>query len=101
MKKGKVDVQHIAQLARLHLTPEEEKELQKHLDQMLEYVEILNEVDVSGVEPMAYPHEGSQRLRSDTPRPGINRNEALGIAPDEFFFLYRVPSPLKGVKDKS
>lgn len=96
--KPEIDVEHIARLAKLMLTEKEKEELQSHLERMLEFVKILEEVDVSDVEPMAYPHDASQRMEKDHPRPGLPRDEALRIAPEESFFLYKVPSPLKDIR---
>jgi len=94
----KIDVEHIAKLAKLMLTEKEKGELQYHLERMLEYVKILEEVDVNEVEPMAYPHNATQRMEKDEPRHGLPRDEALRIAPEESFFLYKVPSPLKDIR---
>lgn len=93
----RIDVEHIAKLAKLMLTEKEKRELQRHLERMLEYVRILEEVDVSDVEPMAYPHDAVQRMEKDEPQRGLPREEALRIAPEESFFLFKVPSPLKDI----
>ncbi len=98
----KFDIDHIARLAKLDLSPEERVRLRKDLERILDYVETLKEVPVEGVDPLPYPHEGHfQRLRPDQPRPGLNRNEVIRLAPDELFFLFRTPSPLRGLKKKT
>jgi len=51
MKLNKQEVEHIALLARLHLTEKEKEKFTKELSQVLEYIEILNEVDTDDVEP--------------------------------------------------
>lgn len=48
----KQNIQHIARLARIELTPEEEEKFGKELSAILGFVEKLNEVDTTGVEPM-------------------------------------------------
>lgn len=96
--RPKIDVEHIARLANLVLTENEKQKLQHHMERMLEYVKILEEVNVDSVEPMAYPHNATQRMERDKPRPGLPREEALRIAPEESFFLFKVPSPLKDVR---
>ncbi len=97
----KLDIDHIARLAKLDLSPEERVRLRRDLERILSYVETLKEVPVEGVDPLPYPHEGHfQRMRPDTPRPGLNRNDVIRLAPDELFFLFRTPSPLRGLKKK-
>lgn len=51
MKLDIKDVEHIAKLARLHLTEEEKKKFSRELSSVLEYMDILNEVDTEKVEP--------------------------------------------------
>ena len=51
---GEFDVGYVAQLARLHLTPEETELFQKQLGDVLLYAEKLNEVNVEGIEPAAH-----------------------------------------------
>jgi len=46
------DVQHIARLARIELSPEEEKKFEQELSAILEFIKKLNEVNTEGVEPM-------------------------------------------------
>lgn len=47
----KIDVKKVAKLANLTITPEEEPKLEKQLSDILQYVEQLNEVDVTGINP--------------------------------------------------
>ncbi len=98
--KPDIDVKHIAELAKLKLPPEEEKKMEEHFRRMLEFVEILNELDLENVEPMIYPHEGLQILREDVPGKSLLREDALMDAPDQHHFYFRVPSPLKRVMKK-
>lgn len=61
------DVENIARLARLALTPADRASLGDSLPRILTFVEQLGAAQTAGVEPMAHPLEGqSQRLRSDT-----------------------------------
>lgn len=76
-----MDVAYVAQLARLHLTAEEQALYQRQLEQILGYVDELKAVDVSGVEPMAHPIPLSNVLRRDERREGLLREEALANAP--------------------
>lgn len=76
-----MNVEYVAHLARLELTGEECRIYQEQLDDILEYVQTLNEVDVEGVEPMAHPLPRTNVLRSDTPAPGLDREQVLANAP--------------------
>ena len=59
------DVKHIARLARIELSPEEEQKIEKELSAILEFVEKLNEVDTSGVEPMTGGTSLENIMRAD------------------------------------
>lgn len=74
-------VRHVAQLARLSLSAEEEERYARQLGQVLEYVERLAKVDVSGVEPLAHAVPLPTLLRDDLVRPSLSRDEALANAP--------------------
>jgi aspartyl-tRNA(Asn)/glutamyl-tRNA(Gln) amidotransferase subunit C len=65
LKIDKKDVEHIATLARLSLSKKEIEQYQKELSQILEYVEKLNEVDVSNVEPTFHPLGIKNIMRKD------------------------------------
>ena len=62
----KEDVQHIARLARIELTPDEEGRFQRELSAILQFVEQLNEVDTAGIEPMTGGTHLEQVVRHDT-----------------------------------
>jgi aspartyl-tRNA(Asn)/glutamyl-tRNA(Gln) amidotransferase subunit C len=93
-----MDVKYVAKLAKLNLDREVGKRMEEHFRRMLEYVKILDELDLEGVEPLYYPHMGYQRMRRDVPEEGLARDEALKDAPDSHLYFFRVPSPLKGVR---
>jgi len=61
------DVQHIARLARIELTPDEEQKFEKELSAILEFVAKLNEVDTSRVEPLTGGTELTNVMREDKP----------------------------------
>ena len=54
MKLTREEVQRVAMLARLRLTPEDEERLTEQLDNILQYVEKLNQLDTSGIEPFTH-----------------------------------------------
>src|SRR5260221_11962697 len=79
----RAQVRHVARLARLALSPEEEERYAAQLGHVLEYIERLSAVDVSGVEPLSLARdaEGGLALRGDVPRPGPPAGEWLSQAP--------------------
>lgn len=87
----KIDVKYVAHLARLALTPEEEQRIGAQLASVLEYVEKLKEVDVSGVEPTAHAFPLVNVTRPDEVRPSLSNDEALANAPAKANGLFIVP----------
>ena len=85
------DVKYVAHLARLALTPDEEKKLGAQLGQILGYVEKLKEVDVTGVEPTAHAVPMVNITRADEVRPSLSHDEALRNAPKQASGLFIVP----------
>ena len=83
------DVLRVARLARLTLDESELEALTSHLEQVLEYVGILNQADTEGVEPLAGASERTDVLREDEPGESLARDQALSGAPrhDDRFFL--------------
>ena len=78
---SRVDVEHVAELARLHLTDAEIDLMQGQLSRILEAIAVLNEVDTSHVGPTASVLALENVLRDDQPRDGISRDAALANAP--------------------
>ena len=86
-----IDVKYVAHLARLSLTPEEEQRIGAQLGQVLDYIEKLKEVDVSGVEPTAHAFPLINVTRRDEVRPSISNEDALRNAPAHATGLFMVP----------
>jgi aspartyl-tRNA(Asn)/glutamyl-tRNA(Gln) amidotransferase subunit C len=89
----RAQVRHVARLARLSLSPEEEERFSAQLGHVLEYIERLSQVDVSGVEPLSFAGEAgvSLRLREDEPRPSLPREQVLAQAPEHDQQAFVVP----------
>ena len=85
------EVEHIAELARLKFSNEELENFTQQLNQILKYVEKLNELDTENVEPLSHPIEGNNVFREDILKPSINREEALKNAPDSDDEFFKVP----------
>ena len=86
-----IDVKYVAHLARLSLTPEEERTLGAQLGSILAYIEKLKEVDVSAVEPTAHAFPLVNVMRADSVRPSLNQEAALKNAPAQANGLFIVP----------
>ncbi|HUJ26480.1 MAG TPA: Asp-tRNA(Asn)/Glu-tRNA(Gln) amidotransferase subunit GatC [Myxococcales bacterium] len=87
----KAQVRHVARLARLSFTPEEEERLAAQLGSVLQYIERLNAVDVAGVEPLSFAGEAGLPLREDEPRPCLPREKVLAQAPEQDGQSFAVP----------
>ena len=97
------EVKHIAELARIKISEKEEKSLKKDLSSILEYIDKLNEVDTSGVEPLYQTTGLVNSFRSDEPRGDFkmdeNLNEKLiGQAPHRQDRFIKVKSVLERIK---
>jgi aspartyl-tRNA(Asn)/glutamyl-tRNA(Gln) amidotransferase subunit C len=86
-----MDINHVAHLARLHLTNDEKARIGAQLRDILKYVEKLNELDVSGVEPTAHATPLTNVWRADEVRPSIERDRILKNAPETARDLFIVP----------
>ena len=82
MKLNRKDVEHVALLSRLDLSENELDKFTGQLDAILEYIDVLNQVDTSAVEPMAHVLEIRNVMRSDEVQPSLPREAALQNAPD-------------------
>jgi aspartyl-tRNA(Asn)/glutamyl-tRNA(Gln) amidotransferase subunit C len=81
MASPSMDIDYVANLARLALSAEEKTRFAAQLGDILAYFEKLNAVDVSGVEPMAHAFPVFNVLDEDVARPGLTVAEALRNAP--------------------
>ena len=91
MAAAEIDVKYVAHLARLNLSPEEEKKFGAQLGQVLSYVEKLNQLDVSQIEPTAHAIPLANVTRPDEPLPSLSNEEALRNAPAKANGLFMVP----------
>jgi aspartyl-tRNA(Asn)/glutamyl-tRNA(Gln) amidotransferase subunit C len=89
------DVRYTAQLARLHLSEEEIAKFQTQLSQVLAYVEKLEQVDVSDVEPTAHANAIFNVFRADESRDWFTPQQALANAPREANQLFIVPKVIE------
>jgi len=85
------EVEHVARLARLELTEEEKERMTAQLDSILGYIDKLNELDTSQVEPTTTVIPMVSVMREDAVRPPLKQEEALANAPDRQDVFFRVP----------
>lgn len=91
MKISKKDVEHVAQLARLHLEEEEKELYTRQLNSILNYMEKLGELDTSDVEPTAHVLPIKNVFREDRVERSMAIEEVLRNAPDREEGFFKVP----------
>ena len=98
MKISQEEVRHIAELANLRLSEDEVGKYAADLEEILTYVEKLNELDTAAVEPMAqviYPGSETSTLRDDFAGPSYSQELALRSAPKAGAGHFKVPKVIE------
>ena len=85
------DVARIAHLARIEITAAEADRTLAQLNDIFSMIEKMQAVDTTGIEPMAHPLGGHQRLRDDAVTEGSRRDAAFVNAPAQRDGLFLVP----------
>jgi len=91
MALSREEVRHVAQLARLDFSDEEEKRMAEEMSQILDYVEKLDELDTSGVPPMSHVLDVTNVFRADEVKARIDQEQALEPAPESDDGYFQVP----------
>ena len=86
-----LNIDHVANLARLALTPEEKATFSAQLGDVLAYIEQLKAVDVTGIEPTAHAFPLYNVWADDVPQPGLPVEAALRNAPAQRDHMIAVP----------
>ena len=93
-----MDVRNVAKLAHLEITDEEAEMYGPQMADIVAYIEKLNELDTSEIEPaiggLTPEGEATKADRDDSPRPSFSQNEALDQAPSAVEGHFRVPKVL-------
>ncbi len=85
-------VEQVAELARLRLSPEEREQVSRHLSRILTYMEELNTVETSGITGTTSVVSGETTgLREDEVHPSLSQAHALSNAPNAVDGLFQVP----------
>jgi aspartyl-tRNA(Asn)/glutamyl-tRNA(Gln) amidotransferase subunit C len=98
MKLTRAEVQRVALLARLRLTAEEESELTEQLDNILGYMDKLNQIDTADIELFShayYANNGTNAFREDKVTNQPNADALLANAPDRDATFFKVPKILE------
>lgn len=98
MKIAEKEVRYVAELANLNLSDAEIHKFQADLDEILGHVERLNEIDTTGVEPMAqvlYAAGDTATWRADRERPPLGTDIALANAPQSGAGYFKVPKVIE------
>ncbi len=85
------DVVHVAKLARLELTDDEVDLFTAQLRTVLDHAADVAALDLSHLEPSSHPIALENVLRADVPRPSLDRDEVLAVAPSVEDHRFRVP----------
>jgi aspartyl-tRNA(Asn)/glutamyl-tRNA(Gln) amidotransferase subunit C len=96
-------VRRVAELANLELTAAEEPRMQRDLSAILGHIDQLNELDTTGVPPMAQVGEmlggtllgRGEALRMDEVRPSLDRSEVMSAAPETDGRFFKVPKVIE------
>lgn len=96
MSVTKKDVEYIAELAKLKFKDDELENFTSQLNQILEYIEKLDELDTENVEPLSHPIENVNNFRKDEVKPSVKRGDALENAPDKNEEFFKVPKVIGG-----
>lgn len=94
MKITDETVDHIAHLARLEFKGEAKQEIKSDLENIISFMEVLQEVDTEGVEPLIFMNDEINKLREDEPAVTINQKDALLNAPKKDSDYFRIPKVL-------
>ena len=96
----RTDVEKIAELARMELTHDETESFTQQLASILGYIDKLNELDTSNVEPMSHcataGGDVNYARREDVSRPGLGQDVAVQNAPDAQGGYFKVPRVIGG-----
>lgn len=90
------DVENVALLSRLEFSASELETFTGQMDAVLQYAEVLNKVNVDGVEPMAHVLPLKNVMRVDEAKPSLPRELALSNAPEQEDGYFKVPQIMEG-----
>ena len=84
-------IDYVGILAKLELSAEEKEQAKKDMESMLDYIDKLNELDTTDVEPMSHVFQVNNVFREDVVTNGDDRENILKNAPEEKNGMFNVP----------
>ena len=96
MRITSIDVEHVAQLARLRFSEDQLALFTEQLNTLLSYFDKLQEVDTTGIEPSTHAVSLCNAFREDLSRPSIVEDDALRNAPASERGCFKVPKIIEG-----
>lgn len=95
MKISAEEIKKIALLSRLEVRDDQMEMVGKQLNDILSYMDLLSQVDVTGVKPTAHAVSMSNVMRDDVPQPSIANEKALQNAPEQEDGYFVVPKVIQ------
>lgn len=95
MEVNRETIEKLARLSRLHFSEEEKMEIQADLQKMIHFVDKLNELDTTGLEPVLHMSAEKNMLREDVVEGSITAEEALSNAPEKYQSFFTVPKVIR------
>jgi aspartyl-tRNA(Asn)/glutamyl-tRNA(Gln) amidotransferase subunit C len=95
MEVNRAMVDNLAALSRLEFNESEKVLIQKDLERMIDFVDKLKELDVTGVEPLLHMSDAENILREDEVKGSVSRSEALENAPETDGVFFKVPKVIQ------
>jgi aspartyl-tRNA(Asn)/glutamyl-tRNA(Gln) amidotransferase subunit C len=96
LKITRKEVEHVAHLARLDFSEQEKEKFTSQLNDILLYIDKLNEVDTTDVEPVTHAIAQKNAFREDIVTASLDQEMALSNAPDARGDFFRVPKVIEG-----
>ncbi len=92
---SKKDIEYVAALSRIQLKSEEVNSLTADLERILQYVNKLNTLDVSGIDPTTHVAPLQNVYRDDTVQPSLSQEETLKISVEQHQGAFKVPKVIE------
>lgn len=91
MSVSKEEILYIAKLANLKINDDEIEKYKNDINQILDYIKLLDEVDTTGVKPLSHPLEFNAKLREDVMIDSVSTEDALKNAPSHDGEYFKIP----------
>jgi aspartyl-tRNA(Asn)/glutamyl-tRNA(Gln) amidotransferase subunit C len=88
-------IDYVSSLARLDLNAEEKSKIKGEIEKIIDYMDVLNTLDTTNVEPMSHVLPVTNIFREDVVKPSVPREEILANAPESDNGAFRVPKTVE------